>query len=279
MGILFLLSVFWQDLVGLVVYLVVFGSFVIGMMLMCEGLQVEVVYDVCCVVWCLVVLCKLFGGILIGFGLVVGFYVLGVEVGVVVIGVVVGVLYWLFFGLDLMCDKGMEGIDIFQQDRVYCIIGEGEVYLVVMQDVILCIGDCRLDVCVGMFVVIVCEFFVKIEQDFGDILVIWCYLGIYLQGVCDVMVKFVDFYVQICDFCVWQDYEILLSDFEMQFVVCICKLVEGDKVNLDIEISVLCDCLLCEGVCFVDMFQFLDLVELECLMIFDDLLILCEIDK
>ena len=142
---------------------------------------------------------KLFGGILTGLGLALGSYVPGAELGAGIIGVAGAVLHWLSFGTDPMRDKGMEGIDSFQQDRAARIISEGEAHLKAMQDAILRTGDRRLEARVGMFAATARELFARIEQDPGDIAATRRYLGVYLQGARDATVKFSDLYVQTHD--------------------------------------------------------------------------------
>mgnify|MGYP002652457282 CR=1 FL=1 len=57
------------------------------------------------------------GGILTGLGLAVGVAEPGSFAPVAVTGVTGAILHWLAFGPDPMTDKGMEGVDAFQQDR------------------------------------------------------------------------------------------------------------------------------------------------------------------
>ncbi len=47
-----------------------------------------------------------------------------------------GVLHLAAFGLDPLADKGMEGIDTFQQDRVARVVDEAERYLAAMPDAV-----------------------------------------------------------------------------------------------------------------------------------------------
>lgn len=248
MGIPFLLSAFWQDPFGLAAHLSAFGALASGMMLTREGLKAEAAYDARAVARRPAVPRKLFGGVLTGLGLAVGSYVPGAELGAAVIGVAGGALHWLAFGPDPMRDKGMEGIDSFQQDRAHRILTEGEAYLTAMQDAILRTGDRRLEARVGMFAATARELFARIEQDPGDIAATRRYLGIYLQGARDATVKFADLYVQTHDPRARQDYETLLSDLETQFSARTRSLIDGNRANLDIEIGVLRDRLAREGV-------------------------------
>jgi len=272
MAIPFLISAFWQGPFGLVTHLCAFGAIAAGMMLTREGLQAEAAYDARRVARRPAIPRKLFGGILTGLGLALGSYVPGAELGAGVIGVAGAVLHWLGFGTDPMRDKGMEGIDSFQQDRAHRIISEGEARLKAMQDAILRTGERRLEARVAMFAATVRELFHRIEQDPGDIAATRRYLGVYLEGAREATVKFADLYAQTHDQRARQDYENLLGDLETQFSAKIRKLAEGGKDDLDIEIGVLRDRLAREGVQSPT-------AELERAMTLDDLLIPREGEK
>lgn len=275
MGVPFLISAFWQDPVGLAAHLVAFGALACGMVLTREGLQAQAAYEARRVARRPAIPRKLFGGILTGLGLAVGSYAPGAEIGAAIIGVAGGVLHWLAFGPDPMRDKGMEGVDSYQQDRAHRILSEGEAHLAAMQDAILRTNDRRLDARVAMFSATARELFAKIEQDPGDIAATRRYLGVYLQGARDATVKFADLYAQTRDPRARQDYETLLTDLETEFAARTRKLSEGDKADLDIEIGVLRDRLAREGV----RPRPADPAELERPMTLDDLLIPRETDK
>ncbi|MFG6079243.1 5-bromo-4-chloroindolyl phosphate hydrolysis family protein [Paracoccus litorisediminis] len=274
MAVPFLISAFWQGPFGLVMHLLAFGGVAAGMFLTREGLQAEAEYDARRVARRPAIPRKLFGGILTGLGLALGSYVPGAELGAGIIGVAGAVLHWLSFGTDPMRDKGMEGIDSFQQDRAARIISEGEAHLKAMQDAILRTGDRRLEARVGMFAATARELFARIEQDPGDIAATRRYLGVYLQGARDATVKFSDLYVQTHDARARQDYETLLNDLESQFAAQTRKLVEGGRTDLDIEIGVLRDRLAREGI-----LRPAAPPELETPMTMDDLLIPRESEK
>ncbi|MDT1063521.1 5-bromo-4-chloroindolyl phosphate hydrolysis family protein [Paracoccus sp. CPCC 101403] len=244
----FLISAFWQDPFGLVMHLCAFGGIAAGMFLTREGLQAEAAYDARRVARRPAIPRKLFGGILTGLGLALGSYAPGAELGAGVIGVAGAVLHWLCFGPDPMRDKGMEGIDSFQQDRAHRIIAEGEAHLQAMQDDILRTGDRRLEARVAMFSATARDLFARIEQNPAEIAGARRYLGVYLQGARDATVKFADLYVQTHDQRARQDYETLLADLETGFSARIRRLIEGGKEDLDVEISVLRDRLSREGV-------------------------------
>ena len=181
-------------------------------------------------------------------GLALGAWVPGAEAGAAIIGVAGGMLHWLAFGTDPMRDKGMEGVDTFQQDRAHRIVSEGESHLAAMQDAILRTGDRRLEARVAMFAATARELFAHIEDDPDNIAALRRYLGVYLQGARDATIKFSDLYAQTRDPRSRQDYETLLGDLETQFQARNTKMLDGGRANLDIEISVLRDRLAREGV-------------------------------
>lgn len=279
MAIPFLLSAFWQTPFGLVAHLLAFGSLAAGMMLTREGLQAEAAYDARRVARRPAVPRKLFGGILTGLGLAIGAYVPGAEIGAAVIGVAGGVLHWLAFGPDPRRDKGMEGIDSFQQDRAQRILSDGEAHLAAMQDAILRTGDRRLEARVAMFAATARTLFARIEQNPGDISATRRYLGVYLQGARDATVKFADLYAQTHDPRARQDYETLLNDLETQFAARTRSLIDGNRADLDIEIGVLRDRLTREGVRPVDAAAPAAPAELHPPMTLDDLLMPRDTDK
>ena len=248
MGIPFLLSAFWQGPLGLAAHLAAFGGLALGMALTREGLRAEAAYDARPVARRPAWPRKLFGGILTGVALGVGSWVPGAELGAAVIGVAGGVLHWLAFGPDPMRDKGMEGVDTFQQDRAQRIVAEGEAHLAAMQDAILRTGDRRLEAHVAMFAATARELFTRVEEDPDDIPAARRYLGIYLQGARDATVKFADLYAQTQDPRAREDYENLLRDLETEFAARTRKLIEGGRTDLNIEIEVLRERLAREGV-------------------------------
>ncbi len=244
----FLISAFWQDPTGLALHLAAFGAVASGMWMTREGLQAEAAYDARRVARRPAIPRKLFGGILTGLGLALGAYVPGAELGAGIIGTAGALLHWLAFGPDPMRDKGMEGIDSFQQDRAHRIVSEGEDHLSAMQDAILRTGDRRLEAHVAMFASTVRELFARVEQDPDDIAAVRRYLGVYLQGARDATIKFSDLYVQTQDPRARTDYENLLRDLETEFAARTRKLIEGGRSDLNIEIEVLRERLAREGV-------------------------------
>ncbi len=277
MAIPFLISAFWQDPTGLATHLIGFGGIAAGMWMTREGLQAEAAYDARRVARRPAIPRKLFGGILTGLGLAIGAYEPGAEIGAGIIGVAGALLHWLAFGTDPMRDKGMEGVDTFQQDRAQRIVAEGEAHLKAMQDAILRTGDRRLEARVAMFATTARDMFVRVEEDPGDIAAARRYLGVYLQGARDATVKFSDLYAQTHDARARQDYENLLNDLETEFAARTRKLIEGGRTDLNIEIGVLRDRLAREGL--RPAMKAAEPAELERPMTLDDLLIPREGEK
>ena len=244
----FLLSAFFQPPMLMATCLLGFGMLAAAMWLTREGLQAEAAYDARRVARRPAIPRKLFGGILTGLGLAVGAYEPGAFAGAGVIGVVGALLHWLSFGPDPMSDKGMEGVDSFQQDRAHRIIAEGEALLDAMASAIRRTGDRRLEARVGQFSTTAHQLFAQVEQNPGDLGGVRRYLGVYLQGARDATVKFADLYAQTGDPRARLDYENLLNDLETEFAARTRKLIEGGRTDLDIEISVLRDRLAREGV-------------------------------
>lgn len=244
----FLIGAFWQGPLGLVTNLAAFGIVALGGVLTREGLQAEAAYDARRVARRPAWPRKLAGGVLTGLGLAIGAWAPGAVAGAALIGMAGLALHYLAFGPDPMRDKGMEGIDSFQQDRVARFVAEGEGYLKGTQDAILRSGDARLQARVAVFAETARELFRRVEEDPGDLAAARRYLGVYLMGARDATVKFADLYAQTRDAAARADYEALLSDLEGNFAARTRSLIEGGRTDFDIEMQVLRERLAREGV-------------------------------
>ncbi|WBU60446.1 5-bromo-4-chloroindolyl phosphate hydrolysis family protein [Paracoccus albus] len=244
----FLITAFWQEPLGLVTNLAGFGVVALGSLLTREGLQAEAAYNARRVARRPAWPRKLFGGVLTGLGLAVGAYAPDAAAGAALIGVAGLGLHYLSFGPDPMRDKGMEGVDQFQQDRVARFVAEGEDYLAGMLDAIRRTGDRRLEARVQVFAETARELFRRVEEDPGDLAAARRYLGVYLMGARDATVKFSDLYAHTRDQKAREDYEALLTDLEGNFAARTRSLIEGGRTDFDIEMQVLRDRLAREGV-------------------------------
>lgn len=226
-----------------------FGLIASGMILTREGLQAEAAYDARRVARKPAVPRKLFGGIMAGLGLAIGSFEPGAAVaGAGLLGFTGSILHWLSFGPDPTKDKGMEGIDSFQQDRVARVISDAEGYLSGMTDAIRRTGDRQMEARVNLFAATARMLFEQVEQDPVSLSSARRYLGVYLMGARDATVKFSDLYAQTRDRTARGEYEALLTDLERNFRALADRLRQGDRTDMDIEISVLRDRLAREGV-------------------------------
>jgi 5-bromo-4-chloroindolyl phosphate hydrolysis protein len=138
-----------------------------------------------------------------------------------------------------MRDKGLEGVDRFQTDRIARKIDEAERVLEEMSDAIRRARDRQLDARVDGFQDTVRQMFRQVEADPRDLSSARRYLGVYLQGARDATVQFADLYGRNRDSQVRADYIDFLDDMENNFAKRTRAMLTDDRSNLDIEIEVL----------------------------------------
>lgn len=165
----------------------------------------------------------------------------GIAASPILFGLLGVALHFGAFGFDPMRDKGMEGVDRFQTDRVARVVTEAEKTLAQMKDAILRARDRQLEARVERFATTVRALFRQVEQDPGDLTAARKYLSVYLQGARDATVKFADYWAQTHDPKARSDYETLLADLETTFADRTRALLADGRTDLDIEIGVLRD--------------------------------------
>ncbi|MBK4214686.1 5-bromo-4-chloroindolyl phosphate hydrolysis family protein [Paracoccus caeni] len=244
----FLALAFFQSPTGMFTDLAAFGLIASGMWMTREGLVAEAAYEVRRVAKRPAIPRKLFGGVLAALGLGIGVAEPGVLTDGVLVGVAGMILHVLSFGTDPMRDKGATGVDDFQQDRAHRMIQEAEDLLDQMRDAILRAGDLQLERRVDRFAATVEGLFDRVRDNPGDLSGARRYMGIYLMGARDATVKFASLYGRTRDASVRASYETFLDDLEKDFKAKSRKLLDSDRSDLDIEISVLRDRLMREGV-------------------------------
>ena len=260
----FLITAFFQPPVQMVAGLAAFGLIACAMWLTREGLRAESAYDVRRKARRPAIPRKLFGGVLAGLGLGLGAAEPGAGAGAALIGVTGLALHWLAFGADPMRDKGMSEGEDFQQTRAERMIEEGEAYLAQIDQAMLRLGDRGLQSRVARFAGTVRDLFDRVRSNPGDLSAARRYLGVYLMGARDATEKFAALYARSRDPATRTAYEAFLDDLERDFSAKARKLLEGDRADLEIEISVLRDRLAREGVAspdrpnLTDSAQFLD---------------------
>lgn len=243
-----LFGAFFQDPSGMAANLAAFGMIASAMWMTGQGLAAEAAYEVRRVARRPAIPRKLFGGVLTGLGLGLGVAEPGSLVGAGAVGATGLMLHWLAFGSDPMRDKGMAGTDAFQQDRAQKMIDEAETHLAQMRDAIRRADDRWLEARVDRFAATVEGLFDRVRDNPDDLSAVRRYMGVYLVGARDATVKFADLYRQTQDSATRASYETFLDDLEQDFSAKSQRLVEGDRTDLDIEISVLRDRLAREGV-------------------------------
>lgn len=166
----------------------------------------------------------------------------------VLFGGVAATLHSAAFGLDPMKNKGMEGVDTFQQDRVARVVEDAEAHLNQMTNAIKRAGDRRIEARVERFQTTARDLFRTVEEDPRDLAGARKYLTVYLQGARDATIKFADVYARTRDPQALSDYSVLLDDLEKNFSARTRKMLLDDRSDLTVEIDVLRERLQREGV-------------------------------
>ncbi|MDH3263493.1 MAG: 5-bromo-4-chloroindolyl phosphate hydrolysis family protein [Paracoccaceae bacterium] len=245
----FLLTAFGEAPTGLAIDLAAFGFLILAAWLTRSGLVAQEAYEARTIARRPAIPRKLFGAVLTGAGLFLGGYAPDAGLLNPVIFAVLGfVLHVFAFGPDPMRDKGMEGVDTFQSNRVARAVDEAERHLAAMKDAILRAGDRKLEARVERFQATAREMFRTVENDPRDLVAARRYLGVYLMGAKDATVQFADIWARSRDPKARADYEALLDDLEANFAARTRTLLEDDRSALDIEIEVLRERLQREGI-------------------------------
>ena len=111
-------------------------------------------------------------------------------------GVAVMALHFAAFGIDPLKNKGMEGVDTFQQDRVAKVVDEAEKHLAAMRDAVKRASDRQVEARVERFQAQVKDLIRTVEEDPRDLAAARRYLGVYLMGARDATAKFADIYAR-----------------------------------------------------------------------------------
>jgi hypothetical protein len=189
------------------------------------------------------------GSLLTGLGLgLAGFAAGGGLVEPIIYAVLGTALHGFAFGLDPMKDKGMEGVDQFQTDRVARAVEKAESYLSTMTDAVKRAGSRDAERRLAGFQLSVREMLRTIESDPRDLTGARRYITVYLMGARDATVKFADIYAHSRDPEARDRYFALLTDLEENFNAKTRKLLDNDATQLDVEIEVLRDRLKREGI-------------------------------
>ena len=245
----FVITAFRQAPVGLTLDLAACATLLLAAWLTREGIYAHEAYDARNVARRPAMPRKLIASALTGIALFVGgFTTLGAVLNPVLFAILGAALHAFSFGPDPLRNKGMEGVDTFQTDRVARAVDEAEKLLAAMKDAILRAGDRALETRVERFQTTARSMFRTVEKDPGDLTAARKYLSVYLMGARDATIKFADFYAQGRDRQARTDYEALLDDLETHFAAETKTFLGNNRTDLSVEIDVLRERLQREGV-------------------------------
>lgn len=185
---------------------------------------------------------KIFASVLTGVG--VGLLIFGGQWTVLnagLVGVLAGALHLFAFGLDPLKDKGMEGVNRLQTERIAQKVEAAEAMLDTMHSAAQRTGDRQIVGRVEAFQATAREMFRTVEDDPRDLTQARKYLTVYLQGARDATVKYADLHGTARDYSARSDYLDLLNDLETNFAARTQKMLVSDRGDLDVEIEVLRD--------------------------------------
>lgn len=239
----------WNGAVSMALGLVGAGLLTLAAWLLRGGLEAEAAYDERKIARRPSLPRKMLSSALTGLGIGAAALAHGsAPLAAAIYGVACTALHVLSFGIDPMRDKGMEGIDSFQQDRVARVVDEAEAHLSAMSDAILRAGDRQMETRVEKFQTVARDLIRTVEEDPRDLTAARKYLGVYLLGARDATAKFADIYSRTRDAKAREDYAALLDDMTTNFAARTRKLLIEDRTDLNIEIDVLRERLQREGV-------------------------------
>ena len=245
-----LLVAFQMAPTGMFLKLVAFGVMMLAAWLTQQGLIAEDAFEARRVAKKPAVPRKMFGSLLTGAGLAIA----GINpetlgmINPILFFILGTVLHFIAFGPDPMKDKGTEGMNEFQTDRVARVVDEAERHLAAMKDAIRRARVPALERRVSDFVETARGMFRVVEEDPRDLTSARKFLSVYLLGARDATVQFADLYARSQNEEARTDYEALLNDLESSFAQKTERLLLDDKSTLDVEIEVLRDRLERDGV-------------------------------
>lgn len=244
----FAASAFFRDPSGLLLHLGVFALMIASAWLTREGVIAQAAYDERRIARRPAFPRKIFGAALMGAGI-------GLAAGVgmgpgqgMLLGALGAALHLLSFGPDPLRDKGMEGVDEFQADRVARAVAEAERTLAQMTAAVAKLNDRALDDRLRDFAGQVRPLLRAVENDPRHLSAARRYLGLYLNGAREASVRFADLYARSRDAGARADYLALLDDLQTRFADRLRALETTDRQALEIELEVLRERLEREGI-------------------------------
>ncbi|MWD27608.1 hypothetical protein E0K89_009000 [Aquicoccus sp. SCR17] len=247
--VLLLLTSITSGALGLVAGLAGAGALALAAWLLREGLRAEAAYNARRIARRSLLPRKMLASVLTGVGTALAAW--KTEPGLVaplLYGVAAAALHVGAFGIDPLRNKGVSGVDSFQQTRVARAVEEAEKHLGAMAEAATRSGDREVEARVDRFRARVREMLRTVENDPRDLTGARKYMSVYLLGARDATIKFADLYAHGRDAGARRDYLVLLTDLEEEFGAKTERLLQDDRSDLDVEIEVLRDRLNREGV-------------------------------
>ncbi|MEY3003264.1 MAG: hypothetical protein RLZZ491_440 [Pseudomonadota bacterium] len=236
------LTAFFQPVAAIATDLVGMGALLLSAWMTRQGILAEDAYDERTLARRPAIPRKIFGAGLMGMG--TGLLVFGghwVLAPAMLIGLIATGLHLAAFGLDPLRDKGLDGLDRPQGDRIARKIDDAEQLLAQLTQAIDRLAEPALQDRVIRFEDTVRALFRHVEADPRDLAPARRYLGVYLQGARDATVQFADLYARNRDPRLRADYLAFLDDLDANFAKRTTALLRDDRTNFDIEIEVLRD--------------------------------------
>ena len=240
-------TAFLRDPAGLILHLAVFALLILSAWLTREGVLAHAAYDERRVARKPAFPRKVFGSVAMGLGLTLaGLTGLGLA-SAGVLGLLGAGLHLIAFGPDPLRDKGMEGVDTFQTERVARAVAEAETSLAAMERAVARLNERALSDRLRDFSGQVRPLLRAVENDPRQLSAVRRYLGVYLTGAREASEKFAELYARNRDQGAKADYLSLLDDLQRNVAHRLESLENTDRQALDIEMEVLRERLEREG--------------------------------
>ncbi|NBR89778.1 MAG: hypothetical protein EBS68_07670 [Rhodobacteraceae bacterium] len=231
----------------MVLHLAAFGQLILSAWLTREGLKAEEAWSARTIARRPAIPRKIFGAICTGLGLgLAGFAASGSASAAMFAGFGFA-LHLGAFGFDPLRDKGIEGVDAFQTDRVARAVDEAEKHLKSMSEAIASTGDKALMRRLEAFQSRARALFRQVEEDPRDLAAARRYLSVYLMGARDASLKYAAIAQRQPNPEARAEYEALLDDLEKNFATRTQAFLTDTHADLTVEIDVLRERLAREG--------------------------------
>lgn len=233
-------TAFLQGPVGLAADLGAFGLLMLAAWLTREGERAHEAWDARAIARRPAIPRKIFGSVLTAAGVGLAAWAPGAGlVAPVLLGGLAGVLHLVSFGPDPMSDKGIEGVDTFQTERVATAVAEAERHLAAMRDAARPVADREIMDLIDRFAATARAMFRTLENDPRDLTSARKYISVYLEGARAATTRFAQIQSSTRDPKARADYADLLRDLDTRFAQRTEVLLSNDRTRLDVEIEVL----------------------------------------